>query len=69
MTKGDLIDKINDNIDLVQRSRYKLDDIEELRLLDSWELINGYIKDIKYDLKMLERLYEKEIEKLGGNVI
>lgn len=67
MDRDELLDELEENKDLVQRAKFKLDDINKDLPIDSWEYIGMHLINAIESLNIAQRLYEKEIEKLGGN--
>ena len=67
-----LIDELENNIDVIQRIRIKLEDLNREIRLNYYDEISGSLKDLDNVLDDLEVLYYKEIKKeikeLGGNV-
>lgn len=68
MERDTLIEELEENIDLTQRARYKLDDINISLPIDNWEHIQMYLINARASLEIVQKCYEKEIEKLGGNI-
>ena len=63
-----LIDELENNIDVMQRIRIKLEDLNREIRLNYYDEIFGSLKDLDNVLDDLEVLYYKEIKELGGNV-
>ena len=63
-----LIDELENNIDVIQRIRIKLEDLNREIRLNYYDEISGSLKDLDNVLDDLEVLYYKEIKELGGNV-
>ena len=63
-----LIDELENNIDVIQRIRIKLEDLNREIRLNYYDEIFGNLKDLDNVLDDLEVLYCKEIKELGGNV-
>ena len=63
-----LIDELENNIDVIQRIRIKLEDLNREIRLNYYDEIFGNLKDLDNVLDDLEVLYYKEIKELGGNV-
>lgn len=67
MDRDELLDELEENRDLIQRAKYKLDDINKNLPIDSWDYIEMNLINAIESLRIVQSLYEKEIEKLGGN--
>ena len=63
-----LIDELENNIDVIQRIRIKLEDLNREIRVNYYDEIFGNLKDLDNVLDDLEVLYYKEIKELGGNV-
>ena len=68
MDRDRLLDELYENLYLVQLTVSRLEDINEDLPIDSWEKIDSHIVDAKSSLEKARKLYEKEIERLGGNI-
>ena len=67
MDRDELLDELEENRDLIQRAKFKLDDINKVLPIDSWDYIEMHLINAIESLNIAQKLYEKEIEKLGGN--
>ncbi len=63
-----LIDELENNIDVIQRIRIKLEDLNREIRLNYYDEISGSLKDLDNVLDDLEELYYKEIKELGGKI-
>ena len=63
-----LIDELENNIDVIQRIRIKLEDLNREIRLNYYDEISGSLKDLDNVLDDLEVLYYKEIKELGGKI-
>ena len=63
-----LIDELENNIDVIQRIRIKLEDLNREIRLNYYDEIFGNLKDLDNVLDDLEVLYCKEIKELGGKI-
>ena len=67
LDRDTLLEELEENRDLTQRARFKLEDINHNLPIDKWEFIHMHIANARTSLEIAQREYEKEIEKLGGN--
>lgn len=63
-----LIDELENNIDVIQRIKIKLEDLNREIRLNYYDEIFGNLKDLDNVLDDLEVLYYKEIKELGGKI-
>ncbi len=68
MDRDTLIDELLDNVKLIKTARFKLEDINLILPIESSEYIEDNLIDAQGSLELVQKLYEKEIEKLGGNI-
>lgn len=67
MDRDNLLEELDENRDLIQRAKFKLDDINKDLPIDSWDYIEMHLINAIESLNIAQKLYEKEIERLGGN--
>lgn len=68
MDRDRLLEELEENKDLIQRAGFKLDDINKDLPIDSWEFVQMHLINARASLEIAQKCYEKEIEKLGGNI-
>lgn len=69
MDRDRLLDELYENLDITQETIHCLkDDINKDLPIDSWEYIDMHLLNAITSLDTVQKLYEKEIERLGGNM-